>query len=166
MEHHATLYDGANPLDNVEEVLDDYNWIYSRMNNEALVVEVEGKSCAYRLLFIWQEHLNALQICCQYNLHIRPHNMERAALAIMEMNTSLWMGHFEIMKDSASPCFRHTCLIHEHDDRKDYTHIENLLDISLIQCERYQNVFHLLAGEDSIDTDILSFAMMETAGES
>ncbi len=165
MRDQANTHDDIqNPLDSVEDVLHDNNWVYSRMNNQELVVEIAGTSCEYRLLFVWQEHLNALQLCCQYNMKIKPENMGIAATALMDMNAELWMGHFEITKGSLSPSFRQTCLIHGHQQRKNY--IEDLVDISLVQCERYQTVFQLLSHDKAVNADILSLAMMETLGES
>ncbi len=170
MENQVELYDrmNPNPLDSVEAVLSDHNWVYSRMNDAQLVVDVAGKSCNYRLLFVWQEHMNSLQLCCEYDLKIKELHLPLAAMALMDMNASLWMGHFELDRASLSPSFRQTCFIREHDQKRGYAHIEDLVDISLIQCERYQSVFALLTGEGDgvIDADIISFAMMETAGES
>ncbi len=155
-----------NPLDSVEDVLSDYNWVYSRMDDENIIVEIAGKSCKYRLLFVWKENLNALQLRCQYDVKIKPENMNLAANALMDINEALWMGHFELSKDRLNPCFRQTCLIHDRDHKKFYSHIEDLVDISLIQCERYNSVFQMLASDNSLDVGMLSFAMMETAGES
>ncbi len=155
-----------NPLDSVEDVLSDYNWVYSRMDNENIIVEVAGKSCQYRLLFAWKEHLNALQLRCQYDIKINPDNFDLAINAVMNINEQLWMGHFELLKNRQTPCFRHSCLIYEGDNKKFYNHIEDLVDISLIQCERYNPVFQMLASDESLDLEMLSFAMMETAGES
>ena len=93
---------GQNPLDNVEDVLSDNNWIYSRMNDEELIVEVAGKTCHYKLLFVWQEHMNALQLCCQYGIKMKPENFQLAATALVDMNASLWMGHFEFSKETTS----------------------------------------------------------------
>ncbi len=168
MTNQVECYDSENPnpLDSVEDVLSDYNWVYSRMDNENLIVEIAGKSCKYRLSFVWQEHINSLQLRCQYDVKIKPENMASAANALMDINESLWMGHFEISKNTMLPRFRQTCLIHGHDQKKGYSYIEDLVDISLIQCERYQSVFHMLANDSEIDTQMLSLAMMETAGES
>ncbi len=155
-----------NPIDRVEDVLDGYNWVYNRTNNQELIVEVAGRSCNYRMLFIWQEHMSALQLCCEYDLEIKQGNMDATAHALMDINPSMWMGHFEVSKKSGAPAFRHTCMLYKHPDEKDSFQIEDLVDICLIQCERYQPVFHLLATNTRIDSEVLSFAMMETAGES
>ncbi len=156
----------ANPLDSVEDVLSDYNWVYSRMDDENIIVEISGKSCKYRLLFAWQEHLNALQLRCQYDITVNPNNMPIAAMALMDINEALWMGHFELSKAGLNPCFRQTSIIYEREHGKFYSHVEDLVDISLIQCERFSPVFHMLANDEPLDIEMISFAMMETAGES
>ncbi len=168
MSDQIELYDGVsqNPLDNVEDILNDNNWIYSRKNKDEIIVNLSGKACDYRMIFLWQEQMNALQLYCQYDMTISHKNIDVAACAIMNMNSNLWMGHFELNKDSKSPCFRQTNLINIDGNNKDYSHIEDLLEISLTQCERYQHVFELLSTDENIDMQILSFAMMETQGES
>ncbi len=155
----------SNPLDCVEDILDSNNWIYSRTANEELIVDVSGKDCHYRLTFLWQEHLNALQLCCQYNLHIAEEIYNAAALTILEMNEALWMGHFELSKDTLAPRYRHTCFITEDKGENAYNHIEDLVDVSLTQCERFHHVFQILAHSGSADTQTLSLAMMETQGD-
>lgn len=155
-----------NPLEWVEDVLNDHNWVYSRMTNEELIVDIAGKACNYRLLFVWQDHMNALQICCQYEMEISANNMAMAASALMDMNAALWMGHFELTKESNAPCYRYSCLLRDQSSKSGYEHIEDLVDIALTQCERFQTVFALLSQENGMDSQSLSFAMMETAGES
>lgn len=168
MSEHLELFEDStiNPLDSVEDVLNDHNWVYTRANHDELIVEVAGKACSYKMLFIWQEHMNALQLCCQYDIQVQKNNFALSALALMEMNSALWMGHFEIDKHSARPLFRHTSLIRSSQTKSEYEHIEDLVDISLTQCERYQAIFQLLADTVHMDEQTLSFAMMETAGES
>ncbi|MGH1375881.1 MAG: YbjN domain-containing protein [Alphaproteobacteria bacterium] len=155
-----------NPIDCVEDVLNDHNWVYSRMNHDEILVEVAGKSCSYRLVFVWQEQMNALQLCCLYDMSVAKQNLELAANTLMDINEELWMGHFEIRKETSAPCFRQTSLLRGHSGRHGYENVEDLVDISLSLCERYQAVFHLLSEDKQLDSQILSFALMDTEGES
>ena len=155
-----------NPLDSVEDVLNDNNWIYDRMNNEELLVDVAGSVFSYRLCFIWQEHLDALQILCHYDCSVSPVNMPSAAEALMEINRSMWMGHFELTDEDKVPCFRYTCLFHDRSCDSVYTNIQDIVDICFAQCERYQSVFQILSAHQPTDPQVLSLAMMDTAGES
>ena len=156
-----------NPLDRVEDVLSDNNWIYSRMNSDELLVDVAGSVFGYRLCFIWQEHMNALQIVCQLDCAVNDKNVKLAAETLMQINRSMWMGHFELTKTGFAPCFRYTSLLHDrNNESKVYANIQDVVDICLAQCEQYQSVFQILSSDKGLNTQMLSLAMMETVGES
>ncbi|MCB1532545.1 MAG: YbjN domain-containing protein [Alphaproteobacteria bacterium] len=155
----------TNPLDNVEDVLDSNNWVFSRLSDEELMVSVSGKHCDYRLFFIWQKDLEALQFCCQYDMNISDINMVSAAKVLMHINEGLWMGHFDIPQDTKCPSFRHTCLMRGLNLSDIHDHIEDLVDISLAQCERSYSMFHFLCESKVANDQIMSLALMETSGE-
>lgn len=162
LERHEEVF--INPLDNVEEVLTYNNWVYNRTNDDELIVTIAGRNCTYRLLFIWQEGLNALQYVCQYDITVSEKNRSVAYEAIANMNAMLWMGHLEVTADTLIPSFRHTALLPHHAEYHD--RIEDLVDISLAQCERFQPVFQILSDHTQIDMQTLSLAMMDISGES
>lgn len=155
-----------NPLDCVEDVLLANDWVFNRMGEDELMVQVKGRACDYRVFFIWQEEMNALQFCCQYDLTIEKKNYEMGSKVLMALNENLWMGHFDIPKDTGIPSFRHTCLFRGLDNSTTYEYIEDLVEISMTQCERHFPAFYLLSRSHYPDTQSLTLALMETKGES
>lgn len=161
------IEEGVNPLDSVEEMLCDNNWIYSRTDDNCLTVQVKGKTCNYQLSFLWQRNLSALQFTCKFiDLAVKPDNMAMAAASLIDMNEETWMGHFEISKGDLKPSYRQTCLMKGYSISDDNEYFEDLIDISLAHCERYYPVFHILSKESNANSENLSLALMETAGES
>jgi hypothetical protein len=158
--------DVVNPLDSVEEILASNNWAFNRTNPDELMVQVTGKAGTYRLFFLWQEDMSALQFCCQYDMVVPAANREAACRALVNLNESLWMGHFDIPHQTNIPSFRQTCLFRGSTKGDASEHIEDLVDISLAQCERYYPLFHFLAHSSRLDEQNLNLAVMETAGES
>lgn len=158
-------HDHTTILDNVEDVLTNHNWVFDRTSDNELLVEVAGKHCNYRLFFIWQEDMSALQFCAQYDMMISSHNMDAAGKALMHMNENLWMGHFDIPSDTNTPSFRHTCLMRGLENNNTSAHIEDLLDIAMVQCERFYSTFHMLCQDQVMNNQSLSLALMETSGE-
>jgi hypothetical protein len=156
----------SNPLDHVEQILSDNNWSYSRMADNELMVQVTGRACTYRLFFVWQENMNALKFNCQYDLSVSRNNIANASLALMEMNASMWIGHFEIERDTRIPSFRHTSLLKGCGEQNGFESIHDLVDIALAECERFWHVFAIMAQEKNANTESLSLALMETQGES
>lgn len=164
--HFDTLDEETNPLDSVEDVLNANNWVFSRMNSDELMVSVTGKSGQYRLFFIWQEDMQALQFCAQYDLSIAPGNRAPAQEALFSINENLWMGHFDLPRDTGVPTYRYTCLFRGPGRDGTMEMIEDLVDISLAQCERYYPVFTMLSSANDVSGQNLSLALMDTAGES
>lgn len=163
----ATAVDSLNPLDNVEEILNANNWEFNRMTDEELMVQVTGSNCAYNLFFIWQEDMDALQFCVQYDMKIDdPKARSKAMEAVQEINENLWMGHFDLPKKTGIPSFRHTCLYRGLKKTATNDHIEDLVDISLAQCERHYPLFSLIAHGQNLNDQTMALAMMQTQGES
>lgn len=158
----------ANPLDSVEELMESQNWVFNRMSDEELMVKVIGKSCSYNLYFIWQDEMNALQFCAQYDFEINESEMDKAARTLMTINENLWMGHFEIPKGTKTPSFRYTGLYNGLKQCGDdsTSHISDLVEVALAQCEKHYAVFYFLSHANDANEQSLSLAMMETMGES
>lgn len=161
-----TFESPSNPLDSVEEILSANNWAFSRTNNDELVVQITGKACDYRLFFIWQQDLSALQFCCQYDLTVHPSNLGVAAQALMNINENVWLGHFDIPRGTLTPSFRQTCLMRGMTGPSCIEHIEDLVDVSMAQCERYFGAFHILSIPRAANDENMTLALMDTAGES
>lgn len=161
-----TVKDEHNPLDCVEDVLSAHNWQFSRMTEDELMVSVTGKSGQYRLFFMWQQDMNALQFCVQYDMVVSAENYEPARSALININEGLWMGHFDLPKETSTPTYRYTCLFRNLPQDSVLETVEDMVDISMAQCERYFPVFHILASQPQINDQNISLALMDTAGES
>lgn len=160
------LEDDIHPLDSVEDVLNANNWSFDRMTEDELVVDITSRNTTYKLLFIWQPEMHALQFCIQLEQHIMDNNLKIAREAIIELNESLWMGHFDLPAKTARPAFRHTCLLRGSGPAHMTEIIDDMVDIALAQCERHGPLFTLLASANDIEEQALSLALMDTAGES
>ncbi len=161
-----TFSEDLNPLDSVEAVLSANNWEFSRVNSDELMVQVAGKACTYRLFFIWQEDISAMQFCIQYDLTVLADQHMDTREAMMNINETLIMGHFDLPRDTGTPTFRHTSLFRGSSYDAGLERLEDLIDISLTLCEKYFPIFSLLCGTAPMDEKSMSLALMETVGES
>lgn len=155
-----------NPIDSVEDILTANNWVFSRNGDEELVVEVSGRYNTYRLCFLWQEDMNAMQIFCHFDAPVSPANKDRISDALMSINRNLWMGHFDVAPDTMVPCFRHTSLLRGLSPESGLEQIEDLVTLSLAQCERVQPLFQILTHDNAASPHALTLALMDTAGRS
>lgn len=158
--------DVSNPLDSVEEILSANEWVFDRMSEDELTVQISGKMGEYKMLFVWQEDYSAMQFCCELDLEFRPEAVDNAARAMTAMNANLWLGHFDIRPGTNVPCFRHTSLFRGMAG-SGADHLEDLVDIALNECERYYPALALLSRSSTAGNHHdLALAMMETAGQS
>jgi len=157
--------DSPNPLDNIEDILNANDWSFNRMADNELTVSLNGKFCTYRLIFIWQADMNALQFAIQYEIAIHPLSLEQAGKVLMNINENTWMGHFEICTDTYIPGYRYTTLINP-ENKHSYEQIENVVDIALAQCETNYAAFSLLTEQNAANDETLPLALMQTQGAS
>lgn len=164
--HDDIFEDVSNPLDSVEEILYANEWVFDRMGEDELTVQVTGKMGEYRLFFHWQEEYSAMRFCCQYDLDVREDAVDAAARAMTDINSGLWLGHFAFREKTGTPCFRHTALFRGQTQNSGAEHIEDMVDIALSECERYYPLFELLSRGRPASREELALAMMQPAGAS
>jgi len=160
-----TFEDVSNPLDSVEDLLTGNNWIFNRPNPDELTVHVSGKHDAYQLTFLWQEDYSAMQFFCDFSLKIPEARSEMAGRALSSINERLWLGHFDLPEGTRTPRFRHTSLFRGWTQSSGAEHVEDLVDIALVECERHYGIFRLLADSVYIDNKTLALMLTEEAGE-
>ena len=157
--------DVANPLDSVEEILCANDWVFDRMTEDELTVQITGKMGEYKLFFQWQEEYSAMQFCCQFDIDVKREAMDEAARTMTAINSGLWLGHFDFRENTAIPCFRHTTLFRGMTQTSGADHIEDLVDIALAECERFYPVFDILSRGLPQNVADLSLAQMQVSGE-
>lgn len=183
------LEDLDNPLDCVEDILINNDWICDRKNEEEISVHINGKMGTYHLHFLWQPEYNALELVCELcDISIVSKTIDATAKAIVAINASMWLGHFDIQEDIFIPQYRYTSLLHGLNLASGLELIEQLIHVALSECERFYPAFLILSkpqnedglmpkndNNDTVDQSLsinssneetLSLALMDTAGES
>lgn len=169
-EKEIDLYDDvSNPLDGIEEIMVNNDWIFDRMSYDEMTVHISGKHGTYKMVFVWQEEFSALQFCCAPDLSISPLKTLESLRIINDINADLWLGHFDFRPESEgssslTPCFRHTSLFRGMTGGSGVAHMEDLIDIALHECERYYMTFSLLSQSKLTCPKDLSLALMDVAG--
>lgn len=157
--------DISNPLDSIEDMLTGNEWAFNRLNDDELTVKVAGKQGEYQLTFIWQDEYSAMQFFCEYDFIVPQDRTVLTGSALRRINENLWLGHFDVSSRTQAPVFRHTSLFRGNTQSSGADHIEDLVDIALAECERYHNIFTMLAACRDLTEAHLTFALSDAAGE-
>ena len=154
-----------NPLDLVEELVVANDWSYHRMDEDEIVVEIAGHWCHYRLYFMWQPDFGALQFCCRLDVKIQDSNKRKHMNELLALvNERMWLGHFDISTDEPVPVFRHAVLLRGMPGASP-EQIEDLIEISLSECERFYPAFQTLIWGGKTAEEAIASAIIEPIGE-
>ena len=154
----------ANPIDLVEEIVQANEWAHDRASDAELVVEISGRWCDYRLLFLWQREINALHFTCGFEMKVpKP---RRAAIfeLLAVVNERLWLGHFDLASEDLSPSFRQGVLLRGATGAS-VEQIEDLVDIAVSECERFYPAFQLVVWGGKTPDEAIAAAMLDPMGE-
>lgn len=159
-----TPHPAHNPLDIVEEIVTANEWAYERSNDDELVVEIGGRWCDYRLYFVWQPDVGALQFSCQFDMKVQAARRSSVAELLSEVNARMWLGHFDVCSDEHTPMFRHTMLLRGTRGAT-VEQLEDLVEIALSECERFYPAFQFVIWGGKSASEAVSAAILDTVGE-
>jgi hypothetical protein len=159
-----TVGSAANPIDLVEEIVQANEWAHDRASDEEMVVEIAGRWCDYRLLFVWQREINALLFTCAFEMKA-PKARRNAVLELLAaVNERLWLGHFDLAPEGQSPRFRQGVLLRGALGVS-VEQLEDLVDISVSECERFYPAFQLVVWGGKPAEEAIAAAMIDPVGE-
>ncbi len=76
----------SNPLDVVEEVIISNDWSYERFSEEELGVEISGKWCNHRFVFMWKNEWESLHFTCYMDVKVPKARIKDACELIIKAN--------------------------------------------------------------------------------
>ncbi|MBI1208235.1 MAG: hypothetical protein GC191_13235 [Azospirillum sp.] len=153
-----------NPLDVVEEIVTANEWPFDRLSDDEMVVEIGGRWCDYRLYFVWQGEISALQFTCQFDMKIQSNRRSAVHDLLAEVNAKMWIGHFDICSDEHTPMFRQTTLLRGSRGAT-IEQLEDLVEIALSECERFYPAFQFVIWGGKSASEAVSAAILDTVGE-
>ncbi|WP_236024745.1 type III secretion system chaperone family protein [Arenibaculum pallidiluteum] len=153
-----------NPLDIVEEIVTANEWPFDRSSEDEMIVEIAGRWCDYRLYFVWQEEVSAMQFSCQFDMKVPPARRNTVNELLAEVNGRMWLGHFDVCSEEQSPMFRHTTLLRGA-RAASVEQLEDLVEIALSECERYYPAFQFAIWGGKTAKEAVEAAILDTVGE-
>jgi hypothetical protein len=153
-----------NPLDIVEEIVTANEWPFDRSSEDEMIVEIAGRWCDYRLYFVWQQEVSAMQFSCQFDMKVPPPRKGTVNELLAEVNGRMWLGHFDVCSDEQSPMFRHTTLLRGA-RAASVEQLEDLVEIALSECERYYPAFQFAIWGGKSAKEAVEAAILDTVGE-
>ncbi|HUK57617.1 MAG TPA: YbjN domain-containing protein [Stellaceae bacterium] len=159
-----TTHRATNPIDLVEEIVLANEWRHDRSSDEELHVEIPGRWCDYRVLFLWQREMSALHFSCGFEMKVPRGRRGPVYELLATVNERLWLGHFDLAPDDQSPSFRHGVLLRGASGAS-VEQIEDLVEISVTECERFYPAFQFVVWGGKNAEEAIASAMIDPVGE-
>lgn len=164
-------YDLDHPLEGVESLLEKQSHTlalplsFQRITDDELFIEYRGRFGLYRMIFVWNSELGAMQFCSQLDVQITNANTDKALRAVAEINTGLWIGHFDLPPENNIPTYRHTQLLRDNDAAYGLNYVADMLGTAVGICDKHYATFMTLSDTNMATSEDLFFAMMPAVGQ-
>ena len=151
------------PMDLVEQVIRDLGFNFHRVLDDEMAAEYRGRWCNYSLHFVWSHEACAIHFTCAFDVRIPVEKQSLVNQLLALLNDKLWLGHFTIWQDEGLPMYRHSLPL--RGSFMSPEQIEDLLDISLSECERFYPTFQYVLWGGKPPAEALQAAMIDPVGE-
>ena len=151
------------PMDLVEQVIRDQGWNFRRVHDNEMAAEYRGRWCNYSLHFVWSNEASAFHFTCAFDVRIPSEKQELVYQLLALVNDKLWLGHFIVWQEEGLPMYRHSLPL--RGSSISHEQIEDLLDISLSECERFYPTFQYVAWGGKPPAEALEAAIIDPIGE-
>ncbi len=152
------------PLDVIERLVDDNDWIFERRSDQEMAVQVPGRWCDYSLFFAWNDTADAVHFTCAFEMRVPDNKRGLVHELLATINERMWLGHFGIWDDEGLPMYRHAIPL-RGTLGPSLGQIEDMVDTAIIECERFYPAFqYVIWGGKSVE-DAVAAAMIDTVGE-
>ena len=154
----------TNPLEPIEDFLQEQDWPYHRAGANDLIAEVEGRWGSYRLQFVWQEEDFVLHTICYLDLKIDPKTMKELYELLSLLNERMVLGHFDIVPQEMAIGYRYSHYLRLSKDLN-LEGFEEIIDWTLDEVERFYPAFQFVISGEKKAIEAASVALLDTVGE-
>ena len=112
----------------------------------------------------WHDEVRALLFACAYELKIPARKRDEVGILLSLINEKMLVGHFDVWSDDGMPVFRHAILLRGIPGAS-VEQLEDLLDISLTECERFYPAFQFVVWGGKSPSEAIAAAILATVGE-
>jgi hypothetical protein len=152
-----------NPLDVVETVIMDRDWMFDRPDDNELVADAAGQWCKYNIWFAWQEDCRGLTLSCTFDSKFPKRMLPQIHTLLGIANEKLWLGHYEVNSEEMSIAFRYSLMV--KDDGIEPEQLREVLDLAIEECERLYPAYQSVVWGGKPPEEAVAIAMFDTVAE-
>ncbi|HZA01635.1 MAG TPA: YbjN domain-containing protein [Hyphomicrobiaceae bacterium] len=153
----------TNPVDLVEEVANNQDWVCERASEDELTLVVAGRWTDYHVSLNWRVDLEALHLACAFDFKVPDNRLGEVYRLVAQINEQLWLGHFDVWTQEGLIMFRQGLML--NGSIATTRQCEALLKAALEACERYYQAFQFVVWAGKESREALVSTMFQTEGQ-
>ena len=154
----------APPMDTIEHVIRSQGWRFSRVEDDEMAAEVQGRWCDYNLHFAYAGGVEAIHLTCAFDLRVPARKRQLVFELLALINDRMWLGHFSLWQVEGLPIYRHAIPLRGAEGLAP-EQVEDLLDVAIAECERFYPAFQYLIWGGKTPGEAFDAAIIDPIGE-
>jgi hypothetical protein len=159
-----TFEEQYNPMDSIEEIVSEKNWLFERLCDEEIAISITGAWATYQVSIAWMVEQEALHLVCSFDMTAPEKRYDEFRKLLSMINEQMLMGHFDFWADDQRLMYRHGIMLNGGIEATEAL-IVALLSKGVESCERYYEAFQYLAWAGKDAKEALECCVFETVGE-
>ncbi len=151
------------PLDIIEEIADDNEWISDRQSDVEIAVKVYGYWCDYSMFFAWNDTVKTIHFSCAFDMRVPTEKQKQVHELLALINEKLWIGHFGIWDEEGLPMFRHTLPL-RGTNGPSKEQLEDIAETAILECDRFYPTFQYVIWGNKSAEEAVALSIVDTIG--
>tara|TARA_B110000977_G_scaffold197922_1_gene281635 strand:- start:171 stop:671 length:501 start_codon:yes stop_codon:yes gene_type:complete len=157
------LEDDVHPIDIVESLAGHHDWVFDRISDEQIAMEVEGQWRTYQVTLAWSAYDETLRLICTFEMEPPEDKIPALYGLLNDINDRCWAGAFTYWAEQQMMVYRYGLVLSGgHVASPDQ--IDTMIGAAVMSAERYYPAMQLVVWGDKTPAQALQVAIAEAYG--
>ncbi len=157
------LEDDIHPIDLVEHIAEYHDWVFERLADDQITMEVEGQWRTYSLTLAWSNYDETLRLVCTFDMEPPAERIPEIYEILNEINDECWAGSFTWWQEQKLMVYRYG-LVLAGGQIASPDQVDTMIRAAVLSAERYYPAFQLVAWGNRTPKDAMQVAIAEAYG--
>jgi len=157
------LEDDIHPIDLVEHIAEYHEWVFERLADDQIAMEVEGQWRTYSVTLAWSGYDETLRLVCTFDMEPPAERIPEIYEILNVVNDECWAGSFTWWQEQKLMVYRYG-LVLAGGQVASPDQVDTMIRAAVLSAERYYPAFQLVAWGNRTPKDAMQVAIAEAYG--
>ena len=157
------LDDDIHPIDLCEVIAEHHDWVFDRIGEDQITMEVEGQWRTYSITLAWSAYDETLRLVCTFDMEPPADRILQLYEALNAVNDQCWAGSFTWWKEQKLMVYRYGLML-AGGQVASPDQVDTMIRAAVMSAERYYPAFQLVVWGNRTPENALQVAIAEAYG--